>query len=293
MSSPYLFDATTDTFDRYVLENSFHKPVLVDFWADWCAPCKALFPVLEKIVDSYQGELLLAKVNCDTEVGLTERFGIRSLPTVVLFKDGQPVEGFAGVQPETAIRELLAPHVAEPQAEEEAEPEADLAIQAQALIDAGQPQEAIALLQPALQAETDDALLLLLARALLADGQLDDADKVINAVQQKDSHKQTLNALKAQLSFARQTTDFAPRDTLQARLDADANDSEARYQLALLDLTAGASEPALAALLDLLQRDRSWGDGAAQKTLLQVFDVLGGDHPLTVQYRRKLYQALY
>ena len=122
MSSPYLFDATTDTFDRYVLENSFHKPVLVDFWADWCAPCKALFPVLEKIVDSYQGELLLAKVNCDTEVGLTERFGIRSLPTVVLFKDGQPVEGFAGVQPEAAIRELLAPHVAEPQPEEEAEP---------------------------------------------------------------------------------------------------------------------------------------------------------------------------
>ncbi len=193
----------------------------------------------------------------------------------------------------TAIRELLAPHVAEPQPEEEAEPEADLASQAQALIDAGQPQEAIALLQPALQAETDDALLLLLARALLADGQLDDADKVINAVQQKDSHKQTLNALKAQLSFARQTTDFAPRDTLLGRLDADANDSEARYQLALLDLTAGASEPALAALLDLLQSDRSWGDGAAQKTLLQVFDVLGGDHPLTVQYRRKLYQALY
>ena len=97
MSSPYLFDATTDTFDRYVLENSFHKPVLVDFWADWCAPCKALFPVLEKIVDSYEGELLLAKVNCDAEPGLTERFGIRSLPTVVLFKDGQPVEGFAGV----------------------------------------------------------------------------------------------------------------------------------------------------------------------------------------------------
>ena len=116
MSSPYLFDATTDTFDRYVLENSFHKPVLVDFWADWCAPCKALFPVLEKIVDSYEGELLLAKVNCDVEVGLTERFGIRSLPTVVLFKDGQPVEGFAGVQPEGAIRDLLAPHVNEPTA---------------------------------------------------------------------------------------------------------------------------------------------------------------------------------
>lgn len=292
MSSPYLFDATTDTFDRYVLENSFHKPVLVDFWADWCAPCKALFPVLEKIVDSYEGELLLAKVNCDAEPGLTERFGIRSLPTVVLFKDGQPVEGFAGVQPESAIRELLTPHVNEP-APAADDPEQDLASQAQALIDAGQPQQAIALLQPALQAEADDALLLVLGRALLADGQLDDADKVINAVQQKDSHKQTLSALKAQLSFARQSAGFAPRAELQARLDADAADSEARYQLALLDLTAGQSDSALAALLDLLQRDRSWNEGAAQKTLLQVFDLLGGDHPLTVQYRRKLYQALY
>ena len=292
MSSPYLFDATTDTFDRYVLENSFHKPVLVDFWADWCAPCKALFPVLEKIVDSYEGELLLAKVNCDAEPGLTERFGIRSLPTVVLFKDGQPVEGFAGVQPEGAIRDLLAPHVNEPTAAAEA-PEEDLAAQAQALIDAGQPRQAIALLQPALQAETDDALLLALARALLADGQLDDADKVINAVQNKDSHKQTLSALKAQLSFARQSAGFAPRAELQARLDADAADSEARYQLALLDLTAGHSDNALTALLELLQRNRSWNDGAAQKTLLQVFDLLGSDHPLTVQYRRKLYQALY
>ncbi|GMQ55229.1 thioredoxin [Halopseudomonas aestusnigri] len=292
MSSPYLFDATTDTFDRYVLENSFHKPVLVDFWADWCAPCKALFPVLEKIVDSYEGELLLAKVNCDAEPGLTERFGIRSLPTVVLFKDGQPVEGFAGVQPEGAIRDLLAPHVNEPAAAAEA-PEEDLAAQAQALIDAGQPQQAIALLQAALQAEADDALLLVLARALLADGQLDDADKVINAVQNKDSHKQALSALKARLSFARQSAGFAPRAELQARLDADAADSEACYQLALLDLTAGHSDNALSALLELLQRDRSWNDGAAQKTLLQVFDLLGGEHPLTVQYRRKLYQALY
>lgn len=292
MSSPYLFDATTDTFDRYVLENSFHKPVLVDFWADWCAPCKALFPVLEKIVDSYEGELLLAKVNCDAEPGLTERFGIRSLPTVVLFKDGQPVQGFAGVQTESAIRELLTPHVNEPAPVAE-QPGEDLASQAQALIDAGQPQQAITLLQSALQAEPDDALLLVLARALLADNQLDDAEQVISAVQQQDSHKQTLSALKAQLNFARQTSDIPSREQLQARLNADAGDSEARYQLALHDLTDGHGDSALASLLDLLQRDRSWNDGAAQKTLLQVFDLLGGDHPLTVQYRRKLYQALY
>ncbi|NLY59619.1 MAG: thioredoxin, partial [Gammaproteobacteria bacterium] len=102
--SPHIFDVTSDTFDQLVIENSHHKPVLVDFWAEWCAPCKALMPMLANITESLGGELLLAKVNCDDEVFLTERFGIRSLPTVVLFKDGQPVDGFAGIQPESAIR---------------------------------------------------------------------------------------------------------------------------------------------------------------------------------------------
>jgi putative thioredoxin len=99
-----------------VIENSFHKPVLVDFWAEWCAPCKALMPMLAKIAEGYQGELLLAKINCDVEQQVVAQFGIRSLPTVVLFKDGQPVDGFAGAQPESAIRAMLEPHVQMPAA---------------------------------------------------------------------------------------------------------------------------------------------------------------------------------
>lgn len=109
--TPYIFDVTGANFEQLVIENSFHKPVLVDFWADWCAPCKALMPLLAQIAESYQGELLLAKVNCDVEQDIVMRFGIRSLPTVVLFKDGQPVDGFAGAQPESQIRALLEPHV--------------------------------------------------------------------------------------------------------------------------------------------------------------------------------------
>lgn len=108
--TPYIFDVTGANFEQLVIENSFHKPVLVDFWADWCAPCKALMPLLAQIAESYQGELLLAKVNCDVEQDIVMRFGIRSLPTVVLFKDGQPVDGFAGAQPESQIRALLEPH---------------------------------------------------------------------------------------------------------------------------------------------------------------------------------------
>src|SRR5690606_11010985 len=102
--TPFIFDVTSANFEQLVLENSFHKPVLVDFWAEWCAPCKALMPLLAKIIEEYQGELLLAKVNCDIEQEVVARFGVRSLPTVVLFKDGQPVDGFAGAQPESAIR---------------------------------------------------------------------------------------------------------------------------------------------------------------------------------------------
>jgi putative thioredoxin len=290
--SPYIFDVTADTFDRFVLENSFHKPVLVDFWADWCAPCKALMPVLAKLTEEYAGELLLAKVNCDEQAALTERFGIRSLPTIVLFKDGQPVDGFAGVQPESAIRALLEPHVSQPSAATDV-PEANLAEQAEMAIAAADFQSAIALLQPAIAEQPEDTLLLLLARALAGDGQIDEAEAILPAVKNRDAHKRALAATTAQIAFLRQAADFPSRETLALRLGREAGDSEARYQLAILDLARQDHEPALQALLELFQNDRGYAEGSPQKTLLQVFDLLGGDHPLTIAYRRRMYQALY
>lgn len=114
MSQPSIFDVTTETFDCLVLESSQDKPVLVDFWAPACAPCKALLPMLISITDSHAGNLLLAKVNCDEQPALVERFGIHTLPTVVLFRHGQPVDGFAGIQPMSVIREMLEPHTTGP-----------------------------------------------------------------------------------------------------------------------------------------------------------------------------------
>ncbi|MCO6058935.1 thioredoxin [Pseudomonas sp. MOB-449] len=285
---PYIFDTTGADFDQAVIQNSFHKPVLVDFWADWCAPCKALMPLLAQITESYQGELLLAKVNCDIEQDIVMRFGIRSLPTVVLFKDGQPVDGFAGAQPESAIRAMLEPHVQLP-----ATPEGNLLDAAQAAFAEGRISEAENLLKQLLTEDnTNAAGLILYARCLAERGELGEAETVLNAVK-SDEHKQALAGARAQLTFLRQAADLPEVADLKSRLAQDAGDDEAVYQLAIQQLSRQQYEPALDGLLKLFVRNRSYSEGLPHKTLLQVFDLLGSDHPLVGTYRRKLYNAIY
>ncbi|WP_426152359.1 thioredoxin [Pseudomonas sp. DC3000-4b1] len=286
--TPYIFDATDANFQQLVLENSFHKPVLVDFWADWCAPCKALMPILQKITESYQGELLLAKVNCDVEQQVVAMFGVRSLPTVVLFKDGQPVDGFAGAQPESAIRAMLEPHVAEP-----APAAADPYEQAQALFAEGRYSEAEATLQALLSTDNSNAgALILYARCLAERNALSEAETVLNAVT-GDEHKAALAGAKAQLTFLRQAGDLPDAAELKSRLAQNPSDDEAAYQLCVRQLARQQYEAALDGLLKLFQRNRAYNEGLPHKTLLQVFDLLGNDHPLVTTYRRKLFAALY
>jgi putative thioredoxin len=286
---PYIYDISgTADFDQRVVEASFEAPVLVDFWADWCAPCKALMPVLTQIAESYRGELLLAKVNCDVEQDVVMRFGVRSLPTVVLFKDGQPVDGFAGAQPESAIRAMLQPHVAEPAAES-----ADPLETAQALFDEGRTADAETVLKQLLSEDNENAAALILyARCLAERGELKDAQAVLNAVK-GDEHKQALAGARAQLTFLQQAGELPDAATLTSRLQQNPADDEACYQLAVQQLSRQQYEIALGGLLDLFVRNRTYADGLPHKTLLQVFDLLGSDHPLVTQYRRKLYQALY
>ncbi|NMZ41778.1 thioredoxin [Pseudomonas proteolytica] len=286
--TPYIFDVTTATFDQAVIENSFHKPVLVDFWAEWCAPCKALMPLLAQIAESYQGELLLAKVDCEAEQDIVARFGIRSLPTVVLFKDGQPVDGFAGAKPESEIRALLEPHVQLPPPADE-----DPLEQAQALFAEGRISEAEAVLVTLLgEDNTNAAALILYARCLAERGELGEAQTVLDAVK-SDAHKAALAGAKAQITFLRQAADLPDTADLKARLAQNPQDDEAAYQLAVHKLARQQYDAALEGLLKLFIRNRSYNEGLPHKTLLQVFELLGNDHPLVTVYRRKLFAALY
>ena len=285
----FVFDvAGAEQFEQLVVQNSMHKAVLVDFWAQWCAPCKVLMPILEKITASYQGELLLAKVDCDVEQDIVARLGVKSLPTVVLFKDGKPVDGFTGAQSESDIRALLAKYVSEPE-----QLVVDPLQTAQELFDNGAFAQAEALLKELLSGDDQQpAALVLFARCLTERGALADAEAVLNSVQD-DKEKHAVAAVRAQLTFLRQATELPDIAELKTRLAKDANDDEAVLQLSIQQLARQKYEPALDNLLQLFMRNRSFADGAAHKTLLQVFELLGTEHPLVNLYRRRLYQALY
>lgn len=285
----FVFDvAGVEQFEQLVVQNSFDQPVLVDFWAQWCAPCKVLMPILEKITMGYQGELLLAKVDCDVDQEIVGRLGIKSLPTVVLFKDGKPVDGFTGAQSEADIRALLSKYVAEP-----AQPTVDPLLTAQELFDNGEFAQAEALLKELLSGDDQQpTALILFARCLTERGALADAEAVINSVKD-DEQKHAIAAVRAQLTFLRQSAELPDMADLKTRLAKDAHDDEAVLQLSIQQLARQSYEPALDNLLKLFIRNRSFADGAAHKTLLQVFELLGTEHPLVTLYRRRLYQALY
>ena len=284
----YSFDVTAADFQKLVVDASHEQPVLVDFWAEWCAPCKVILPILEKITESYQGELLLAKVNCDVEHALVQHFGIQSLPIVVLFKEGKPVEHFQEALPESAVRALLEKHVEMPEPEE-----ADPLEQAQALFAESRFADAEALLKGILTEDNTNAkALIFYGRCLAERNELAEAQAVLDAVK-SDEHKAELAGAKAQLTFLRQAAELPDAADLKTRVAQNPQDDEAAYQLAIQQLARQQYEGALEGLLKLFTRNRSYNEGITHKTLLQVFELLGNDHPLVTTYRRKLFAALY
>ena len=280
---PHVFDATTETFEAEVLRKSLEVPVLVDFWATWCGPCKTLGPILEKLAGEYNGAFLLAKVDVDKEQQIAAAFQIRSVPTVFLVKDGQLVDGFPGALPEGQLREFLASHGVQP-AESADAPVEEIPLD---------PQQQVAALREAVAAEPDkDELKLDLVLALLKTGDASEAERLLDALPANLATDDRAVMARARLGFAAALKDAPAPDVLRAAITANGDDLRARHLLGVHALVAGESEPALEQFLEMLKRDRAFEDGLARKSLIDAFRVIEDD-ALVSQYRRKMSSLLF
>lgn len=284
--SPDVVSIATQDFARLVLDASHHQPVLVDFWAAWCAPCRMLVPILAKLASEYGEKLRVAKVNTDEERELAARYGIRSLPTVAIFKDGQLVDQFLGALPEREVRAFINRHIPR---------ESDaLLSQAEALLRRGDSAGATGLIALALtQDPSYPRAVLLDARLKAALGKIEEAEAVLNQLPADEQAKPAVTALRAQLGFAATALEALPVAELQRLIETQPDDKAARYQLAAHRVMASDYEAALDLLLQLMLRDQRWGEGAARKGMLRIFDILGGSGELVSRYRSRLFNALH
>jgi putative thioredoxin len=296
--SPHIKDSSLETFAADVLEASRQVPVIVDFWAPWCGPCKTLGPALEAAVTAAQGAVKLVKVNIDENPEIAQQLRIQSIPTVYAFKNGQPVDGFMGAIPESQIKAFVAALTgSEADAHGHGGPEHTsevLAVAAEAL-EAGDIAMAAQAYGHVLQDEPGHPQAVAgLASAYLKGGDLERAKTTLQMVKPGGEQDDAIRAVEAELKLrqipAAQTGELA---TLRDRLAADPKDHQARYDLAMMLDGNGDREGAIAELLELFRRDRKWNEEAARKQLVTMFEAMGATDPRTVEARRKLSALLF
>lgn len=284
--SPYVIDVTAQDFVPVVLEGSHQRPVLVDFWAAWCAPCRMLAPILDKLAQELNGKLLVAKINTEQEQALAVQLGIRNLPTIRLFRDGRPIDEFMGALPESEVRAFLERHL--PRESDQ------LLHQVERLLTRGQVDQASQLVEQASANDPDNPRTLLAsARVQAARGDYSAAEQALDALPLSEHNSPEVAALRARIVFERTVAQAPGQDALERTLAAHPNDSEARYQLAAHQVIVGHYQEALEGLLTLLRKDRGYGDDAARKGMLHVFALLNGTGELVTRYRAKLTNALF
>jgi putative thioredoxin len=272
-----------DNFQSVILEASQHKLVMVDFWADWCEPCKNLMPVLEKLATERAGDLILAKVNCDEQQQIAMQFGVRSLPTVILVKDGQPVDGFAGVQSETEIRALLDQHL--PSAAD------GLLEQARAALAQSDVQQAFSLAKQALELEPGRSdIKFVMVECYIELKRVSEAKELMETIGLVDQDA-TYQSLRGRIELAEQAAESPEIKALQQAMAQAPDDMELKVKLAVQLQQNGRAEEALSLLLEVLRQDLNFGD--ARKIMLDSLNALPEGDALASQYRRKLYSLLY
>ena len=279
-------EVTSGDFEAEVLRVSRDIPVLVDFWAAWCQPCGMLAPVLEQLAGEYAGKIKLAKVNSDEEPELANRFGIRSLPTVKLFRNGQVIDEFSGVIPLAGLRDFVQPHLSRP---------SDNLLQAATDAVANHDfEQALSLLMEAKESDPQNSRIYpLLIETLLHAGKYEEAGQTIRSLPVNIQHDSEIVRLNAVLGFAERAELAAKSpDTLNETLKKEPDNLDARYQLSALNVVNGDYETAMNNLLEIIRRDRSYKDDAGRKALLDIFTILDNEGELVKKYRAKLASTL-
>ena len=283
-------DATTQSFMKDVIEESKNQPVLVDFWAPWCGPCKQLTPIQEKAVKAAKGKVKLVKMDIDKHPDIPGQMGIQSIPAVIAFYNGQPVDGFMGALPESQVTEFLQRLTKGKVAPEER----DLLKEADEALAAGDPAAAANLYGELVTQDSGNvAALAGLARCYLETGALDMAKQTLALVPEAKNNDKAVAAARAALDVAEQALKLGPLDELEKKVAADPLDHQARFDLATGLNAAGKRTEAADHLLAIVKRDRKWNDDGARKQLVQFFEAWGPMDEATLEGRKKLSSILF
>jgi len=285
-NTSFIFDATEENFQQGVIENSYKAPVLVDFWAEWCEPCKQLMPILEKLAADMQGQFVLAKVDSEMQKALCQQLQIRNIPTVLIFKNGELVDQFTGLLPEQSIRETIQRHMTT-----EAEIIRNSAIEA---IQSGNFTTGKTKLLEAEKLAPENATIQIdLAHLEAQQKEYAEAKNRLSRLKLADREKDEVVSLLNKIELTLATENTPSIDELLKTIETTPDDSLARYQLATQLVNQENFEAGLKHLLYILQRDRTFQEGAAQKAMLSTFTLMGDDNPLVGQYRRKMFNAMH
>lgn len=283
--SDLIVEINEQNAQQVLIEESAKRLVVIDFWADWCAPCKALMPILEKLANEYQGRFVLAKINADEQQQIAGQFGVRSLPTVIFMKDGQPIDAFQGALPETEIRAKLEQHLPSPWDALLAEVQRKLA--------AGEFESALEDLRPAYEgSDKRYDIAMSLAYTLMQLNRCDESQSVLDAIPLVDRTAE-YEQLLAQLELKREASKTPEIQALEEQLNQDPENLELAFELAVQFSQSNHFKESLTLLFDILKQDRDFRDGGARKAFLDVLAALGKGDPLAVEYQRKFFNLLY